>query len=255
MPATVPPKKPAAAPPALAAAIPLLAVALALAAAAAARPQTRPGEFPPFAPAPAAAPDDDLDAIFLGRLRYSNNDGNDCTNVGRSLAALIREATTITIGDERVLRLDDARLFDTPFLFMNGHNDFEWTDGDLDVLRSYLGHGGFLFASGCCTNPGFPVAWRREMARLFPGETPAPIPYGHPIYSSYYKIGAVPCLHEPRQIRLEGLFHQGHLVAVMCPDGLCCAFSMENRCNAGRGVSPDDGRKLALNIAIYAITH
>jgi hypothetical protein len=30
---------------------------------------------------------------------------------------------------------------------------------------------------------------------------------------------------------------------------------MDNRCNAGKGVGPEDGKKLALNIAIYAMTH
>jgi hypothetical protein len=44
-------------------------------------------------------------------------------------------------------------------------------------------------------------------------------------------------------------------VAVMCEDGLCCAFSANNTCNAGKGVSPEDGQKLTLNIAVYALTH
>ena len=48
---------------------------------------------------------------------------------------------------------------------------------------------------------------------------------------------------------------KGNLVAVMCEDGLCCAFSANNTCNEGKGVSPDDGQKLALNIAVYALTH
>jgi hypothetical protein len=51
------------------------------------------------------------------------------------------------------------------------------------------------------------------------------------------------------------LFYEGNLVAVMCEDGLCCAFSANNTCNTGKGVSPEDGQKLALNIAVYALTH
>jgi hypothetical protein len=30
---------------------------------------------------------------------------------------------------------------------------------------------------------------------------------------------------------------------------------MQNRCNVGKGVSPEDGKKLALNVADYAFTH
>ena len=48
---------------------------------------------------------------------------------------------------------------------------------------------------------------------------------------------------------------KGNLVAVMCEDGLCCSFSANNTCNEGKGISPDDGQKLALNIAVYALTH
>jgi hypothetical protein len=30
---------------------------------------------------------------------------------------------------------------------------------------------------------------------------------------------------------------------------------MENSCNRGRGVLPEDAKKIALNIAVYALTH
>jgi len=30
---------------------------------------------------------------------------------------------------------------------------------------------------------------------------------------------------------------------------------MGNKCNDGKGVSPEDGQALALNIAVYALTH
>jgi hypothetical protein len=125
----------------------------------------------------------------------------------------------------------------------------------VENLKKYLSHGGFMFASGCCTNPEFPRAWRRELSRIFPGEKVKPIPYDHLIYRSFHKIDRVRCLNEPRDIQLEGLFYQGNLVAVMCEDGLCCAFSADNSCNRGKGISPEDGQKLALNIAIYALTH
>ena len=62
-------------------------------------------------------------------------------------------------------------------------------------------------------------------------------------------------LHRNVDVHFEGLFYRDRLVSVMCEDGLCCAFSMDNRCNVGRGVSPEDGRQLALNLAIYAMTH
>ena len=199
--------------------------------------------------------DDKQATFFMGRVKYSANDGNDCSGVGQELMQLVSRASTIKIQEERKVRLTDPDLFETPFLFMNGHNDFVLTEPELANLRKYLAHGGFFFASGCCTSPGFPKAWRREFSRIFPTEKVKPIPYDHLIYRSFYKIDRIRCLHEPRDIQLEGLFCEGNLVAVMCEDGLCCAFSANNTCNSGKGVSPEDGQKLTLNIAVYALTH
>jgi hypothetical protein len=200
-------------------------------------------------------PDDNQATFFMGRVKYSSNDGNDCGGVGQDLMKLVSRASTLKIQEERGVRLTDPELFDTPFLFMNGHNDFVLSDAEVANLRKYLSHGGFFFASGCCTNPNFPKAWRREFSRLFPNEAVRPIPYDHLIYRSFYKIERIRCLNDERDIQLEGLFYQGQLVAVMCEDGLCCAFSANNTCNEGKGISPEDGQRLTLNIAVYALTH
>ena len=207
-------------------------------------------------PAAFSQPAEDKQAtFFMGRVKYSTNDGNDCGGVGQDLMRLVSRASTLKIQEERKVKLTDTDLFETPFIFMNGHNDFVLSEAELENVRKYLSHGGFFFASGCCTNPNFPKAWRREFSRIFSGEKVKAIPYDHLIYRSFYKIDRVRCLNETRDIQLEGLFYQGNLVAVMCEDGLCCSFSAHNTCNEGKGVSPDDGQKLTLNIAVYALTH
>lgn len=199
--------------------------------------------------------DDRLASFFMGRVKYSKNDGRDCTGVGINMAKLVSQVSTIHVQDEKKVALTDADLYETPFLFMNGHNDFVLGDEELANLRTYLEHGGFLFTSGCCTNPEFPAAWRREMARLFPGEAVRRLPYDHPIYRSFYRVERVRSIHRNADVFIEGLFLKDRLVAVICEDGLCCAFAEGNSCNIGRGVSPEDGKKLALNIAVYAMTH
>jgi len=199
--------------------------------------------------------DDKQATFFMGRVKYSTNDGNDCGGVGQDLMRLVSRASTLKIQEERRVRLSDPELYETPFIFMNGHNDFTLSPAEIENLKKYLSHGGFIFASGCCTNPNFPTAWRREFNRIFGNEKVKTIPYDHLIYRSFYRINRVRCLNENRDIQLEGLFYEGNLVAVMCEDGLCCAFSAANKCNEGKGVSPEDGQKLALNIAVYALTH
>ncbi|MEW6157999.1 MAG: DUF4159 domain-containing protein [Verrucomicrobiota bacterium] len=207
------------------------------------------------APLQAQERDDKMATFFMGRVKYSTNDGNDCRTVGQDLMKLVSRASSIKIQEERRVKLADPDLFETPFLFMNGHNNFVLNDAELENLRKYLAHGGFIFASGCCTNPQFPDAWKREFGRIFPGETVRELPYTHLIYRSFYKIEKVRCIHLPKDVKLVGLFYQGNLVAVMGDEGLCCAFSADNSCNDGKGVSTEDGQKLALNIAVYALTH
>jgi hypothetical protein len=138
---------------------------------------------------------------------------------------------------------------------MNGHDDFVLSDVELANLRRYFAHGGFLFASGCCSAQGFPLAWRREMNRVFPGNPVRKIPYDNLIYHTFYNVDKVTALDKNEDIYLDGLYLDGDLVAVMCEDGLVCSFAMGNECNAGHGVPPETGRKLALNISVFALTH
>src|ERR1700722_9044515 len=114
--------------------------------------------------------DDKQTTFFMGRLKYSNNDGDECSGVGEDLMKLVSSASTLKVQEERKVTLTGPELFETPFVFMNGHNDFTVTPAEVENLKKYLSHGGFIFASGCCTNPDFPKAWRREFSRIFPGE-------------------------------------------------------------------------------------
>lgn len=203
----------------------------------------------------AQKPDSRAATFFVGRLKYGADSGDTCGGVERNMMDIVSKVSTIHARESKTVSATDAVLFETPFLFMNGHNDFVLSGPEIENLRTYFEHGGFLFASECCNHPAFPNAWRRELGRVFPSEKVRVLPYDHPIYRAFYKIDDIKSLTQNRTIHLEGLFHQGRLVAILCQDGLCCAFSANNSCNQGRGVKPDDGRRIALNVAVYALTH
>ena len=203
----------------------------------------------------AESPSEQVSTFFVGRLAFGENHGMDCGDIGYDLVQLVSRASTIQVREEKKLVLSDDGLFETPFLFMNGHNDFKLSDAELGNLRTYFLHGGFVFASGCCDNPEFPAAWRREMGRVFAGEKVEKIPYDHLVYRSFYKMERLHSENGDRDIFLEGLFLDGDLVAVLGEDGLCCGFAMDGTCNRNRGVDPDDAKKIALNIAVYSLTH
>ncbi|MEO6054334.1 MAG: DUF4159 domain-containing protein [Chthoniobacterales bacterium] len=201
-----------------------------------------------------AASKSDISTFFVGRLSFGSNSGDDCGDVGADMIKLVARVSTIRVSEKKLLKVTDEALFETPFVFMNGHDDFQLSETELERLRLYLNKGGFVFASGCCTNPAFPNAWRREFSRIFPGDRVQKIPYDHLIYRSFYKLDRLTSA-DKGDIQLEGLFHNGELVAVVCEDGLCCAFSMNGSCNSGKGVPPEEAKKITLNICVYALTH
>src|SRR5580765_2015428 len=77
------------------------------------------------------ASDDKQATFFMGRIKYSANDGNDCGGVGQDLMKLVSRASTLKVQEERKVRLTDNDLYETPFLFMNGHNDFVFTQAEI----------------------------------------------------------------------------------------------------------------------------
>lgn len=209
---------------------------------------------PPVMPAP-KSDDSQRASFFMGRMKYGSNRGSDCGQVGKGLIKLVSQVLTVHVDEERKIAPTDPELFETPFVFMNGHNDFVLAEEDIASLRVYFEHGGFMLASGCCTNPAFPKAWKREFNRIFPNVKIKELPYSHPIYRSFHKIERIKCQHEDRDIHLEGLIYKGSLVAAMCSDGLCCGFAMDNACDPNNGITPEDAKKLGVNVAVYALTH
>src|SRR5277367_5271027 len=77
------------------------------------------------------ASDNKQTTFFMGRLKYSNNDGDDCSGVGADLMKLVSSASTLKVQEERKVTLTGPELFETPFIFMNGHNDFTITPAEV----------------------------------------------------------------------------------------------------------------------------
>src|SRR5712692_10158319 len=74
--------------------------------------------------APSQTGEDKQATFFMGRVKYSSSsEGNDCPGVGQDLMRLVSRASTLKIQEERKVKLGDPELYETPFIFMNGHND------------------------------------------------------------------------------------------------------------------------------------
>jgi hypothetical protein len=193
----------------------------------------------------------------VARLRYGG--GGDWYSNPSSLPNLARavsERTSVTVDtfEEKKVAISDERLFDYPFIYMNGHGTVHFSADEVSRLRSYLLSGGFLFADD---NYGMDKSFRKEIARVFPDQRLVEVPFDHPIYHCFYDLsGGPPKVHEHDGLRAQGLgiVHDGRLVVFYTyqsdiGDGIEDAH-VHNDPPAIR----EQAMKMAVNVVVYAMS-
>jgi hypothetical protein len=148
-------------------------------------------------------------ALTIGRIHYDG--GGDWYADPSSLPNLlraVRERTRLrTTERERVVRLTDPALWETPYLYMTGHGNVALQAEEARALRAHLERGGFLHADDCY---GMDRSFRREVAKVFPDRPLAEVPLDHPIYHLVYELPrGLPKVHEH-----DGLPAQGFGISV-----------------------------------------
>ena len=193
----------------------------------------------------------------IAQVQYSGGGDwyGDATVIGNWLR-LLRTRTDIETAEERViLKLTDYALYEYPMLYLVGHGNIRLTESEVEALRHYLTHGGFLFVND---DYGLDESFRREMRRVFPQQELTPIPNAHPIYHCFYDLPGLPKIHEHDAEPAQGfgIFHDGRMVVYYVyssdiGDGLEDA-----------DVHPEDtpqvrelAAKMAVNIAVYVLTN
>lgn len=152
--------------------------------------------------------------LTIGRLHYEG--GGDWYANPSSLPNLlqaIRERTQLRTAErELVVTLDDPDLWSTPYLYMTGHGNVRFSDGDRRTLRRFLRQGGFLHIDD---NYGMDESVRREVALLFPDRPLEEVPLSHPVYTLVYRLPeGIPKIHEHDGEPAQGfgIFLDGRLV-------------------------------------------
>ena len=202
------------------------------------------------APAPSGDPP------TIGRLHYDGG-GDWYANPSSlpNLLAAVRERTGIALADREVtVRLTDPFLSDTPYLYMTGHGNVRFSDGEVGALRRYLENGGFLHADD---NYGLDESFRREMARVFPDRPLVEVPADHPVYHIVYDLPqGIPKIHEH-----DGLPAQGF--GIFIEGRLALFYSYQSDLGDGwedPGVHDDSEEvresalRMGVNLIVYAMT-
>lgn len=195
--------------------------------------------------------------MTIAQVHYSGGgDWYGDATVIKNWLRLLRTRADIETAEARViLKLTDHTLYQYPMLYLVGHGNIQLTEAEVEALRDYLMNGGFLFAND---DYGLDESFRREMQRVFPEQELQPIPNTHLIYRCFYELKGLPKIHEHDGEPAQGfgLFHDGRMVVYYVyssdiGDGLEDA-----------DVHPEDtpqvrelAAKMAVNIAVYALTH
>lgn len=206
-------------------------------------------------PAPAAPPASG-ERFVIGRVKYTG--GGDWYSNPSSLPNIMKAASERAgipaAPEERRVSLLDADLFETPFLYMNGHGTVRFSQEEAERLRYYLRHGGFLWADD---NYGMDETFRPEMRKVFPDAEWVELPNAHEIYHSYYDLAGLPKIHEHHggPPHGYGLFQDGRMVVY---------YTYNTDIGDGtedEGVHPDPPDKreaamrMAVNVVVYSLTH
>ena len=113
---------------------------------------------------------------------------------------------------EKVLGQGSVRdLLQAPILFISGADDPKFTDAQVQLLRTYVDQGGFIFAVNNCNGSGFDDGIRSLASRIYAsGDAQLKrLPPEHPIYRAEYPL-------DPEAIELWGVdFGCRHLVRLL----------------------------------------
>jgi hypothetical protein len=162
----------------------------------------------------------------------------------------------------REIRLTDPKLFDSPVIYLTGHETFTLKADEVTALRNYLNNGGLLIAEACCGRKAFDVAFRENMARVLPGASLNTLRTGHPLFRLPNDIASMkvtPALAKsfnnapaiaPQVLTIET---EGNTAVIYSPIGMAGAWELSPNkyCNS---YLEDDALKLGVNILMYSST-
>lgn len=179
-----------------------------------------------------------------------------------NLLKYAKENSTLEVKFKRAnVRLKDPRTAGYPLLYMTGHEEFRWTDEEVNRLKNYLRAGGMLLADACCGRLAFDAAFRREIARVFPANRLAALPQDHPLLHIHAEIEQVQ--YTPRVVEdfgaipgpmLEGITLDGRVVVVYSRFDLGNGWE-EFPHPYAYGYQDQDALKIGTNVLVYAVTH
>ena len=155
-------------------------------------------------------------AFSITRIHYGG--GGDWYADPSSLPNLLthlKDHTNIAVNPlEKRAKIGDDVFSQSSYLYLTGHGNINFNEGEFQSLRDHLMAGAFLHADD---NFGMDKSSRREMKKVFPEKDWVELPLEHPIFNIYYKFpNGLPKVHEHEKNPPQalGLFNEGKLIVL-----------------------------------------
>jgi hypothetical protein len=199
--------------------------------------------------------------FLFAQLLHEGRPDPDPTAFARLLEVVMANTSVRVRLSRKLVRPAQPELNHYPFLYMTGHEDFQFSEKAVGRLRRHLSAGGFLLADSCCGNLSFDVAFRRQMARVFPKTPLKPLAPQHPIYRSFWTLDDVALT--PRAAAtyadmtvpyLEGIEIDGTLRVLYSPLDLGNGWEGIPHPYA-RGYAERHALRIGVNAIVYALSH
>jgi hypothetical protein len=144
-----------------------------------------------------------------------------------------------------------------PAILLAGHNKFELNDEIRQKLARYVLDGGTIIGDACCGWKDFAESFRREMEKTFPGRPLRKMAREEPLFSSYYKIGALTYkkkdgstyVDEPVMESIDFGCRSG---VIFSPVDLTCGWDGHEH-PRGTRVVIDQARQIGANLVTYIL--
>jgi len=193
----------------------------------------------------------------IGRLKFTG--GGDWYNDPEeevNLLKFVRENTNIDVNPVyEFTEISSDKFFSYPFIFMSCHGNINFSDVEVQRLRTYLENGGFLYADD---DYGMDKAFRREMKKVFPEQDLRELPYSYGLYHCQFDFpNGVPKTHEHdgKPPQGFGLFHNGRLVVYYTYESNPSDAWNDEEVHGDSPAKRLEALRFGTNIVVWALTH
>jgi len=201
------------------------------------------------------------DDFVFAQIKHGG-DWNPDPSAVHNLLKHARDNSTLEVKFKRQeVSLTDPKTATYPLLYMTGHHEFAWSAEEVGMLQKYLRGGGMLLADACCGRMAFELAFRRELARVLPGQQLRKLEPDHPLLHCHYDIREVQ--YTPRVREDFGPLSAPELEGVTIDGRLVVAFSRFDLGNGWEqfphaysyGLKDESALQVGTNVLVYATTH